>query len=120
MTYTKFKMKIKRLFPDLARAKERGKIGMNQTKKINLKLLERSQRKFDKDCNLTGGGPQPKRPLEITGSDLEEEETPGGQENFEFEGSGLSLPTGSSPLGTASSNNMECDEFEISVSSPKY
>ena len=69
-------MKIKRLFLDPARAKERGKIEVNQAKKINLKLLERSQRKFDKDCNLTGGGPQPKRPLEITGSDLEEEKNP--------------------------------------------
>ena len=86
-------MKIKLLFLDPARAKERGKIEVNQAKKINLKLLERSQRKFDKACNLTGGGLQPKGLLEITGSDLEEEETPGGQENFEFEGSGLSLPT---------------------------
>ena len=41
--------------------------------------------------------PVPCKSQGTVGSNLEDEETPGAQENFEFEGSGLSLPASSYP-----------------------
>ena len=51
--------------------------------------------------------PGPCKSQGTVGSNLEDEETPRGQENFEFEGSGLSLPAGSSPLYIVNSTYEE-------------
>ena len=116
VNYSKFKTKIKCLSLDPARAKERIDTPGKESK---LEVEGETQRRFDADCNLTGGVPNLKDPKKLLNPIyVEDKETPGTQENLEFKGSGLSLPTGSSPLSTANSTDKEGEEIKISASSP--